>query len=174
MGAYTLIGESILNHHASKYVQMACFSNHSTLRIRFFDKTSDAYERCLNEEYEMKNFLCEQPKDFILHDYQDQICLNVDFELSTISRMNIGYKEISLTSFWSNHINRSCFIFLLPNNNNNDDDQRMKFFMHVNVYQPMILESALHTRLCINKLNVDCNSILRYRHYSKSLEKMPR
>jgi hypothetical protein len=160
MGAYTLIGESIINHHASKYIQMACFYNQSTLRIRFFDKTSDAYERCLNEEFQMKNYLCEKPKQFILHDYQDQICLNVDLELSTISTINIGYKEISLTSFWTNHIHRSCFIFLIPNN---DDIRNMflnQFALHVNVYQPRILESALHTRLCINTLNVSLMGML--------------
>jgi hypothetical protein len=149
MGAYTLIGESILNHHASKYLQMACFYNQSTLRLRFFDKTSDAYERCLNEEFAMKTCLCDQPKQFILHDYHDQIHLNLDLELSTTSRINIGYKQIPLTSFWLNHIDRSCFIFPLPNY------EGMKTFaVHVDVYQPMLLESALHTRLFINTLNV--------------------
>jgi len=163
MGAYALIGESILNQHASKYVQMACFYNQSTLRIRFFDKTSDAYERCLHEESQMKHFLCEQPKQFILHDYQDQICLNVDLELSTISRINIGYKEIPLTPFWTNHIHRSCFIFLIPNHDHVTNIFINQFAMHVNVYQPTILESALHTRLYINTLNVRLNFIVLYR-----------
>jgi hypothetical protein len=158
MGAYALIGESILNHHASKYLQMACFYNQSTLRLRFFDKTSDAFERCLNEEIALKNFLCDQPKQFIIHDYQDQICINVDLELSTISSINIGYKEISFLAFWTNRIERSCFIFIIPNlqmNNNNLTKNFMdQFAVHVDVYQPTIFESALHTRLYINTLSV--------------------
>ncbi|CAF2704898.1 unnamed protein product [Rotaria sp. Silwood2] len=158
MGAYTLIGESIINNHASKYLQMACFYNQSTLRLRFFDKTLDAFERCLNEEFAMKYFLCDQPKDFILHDYQDQICINVDLELSTISRINIGYKEISLISFWTNRIDRSCFIFIIPNLQMNNDDRINNFMdqfsIHIDVYQPTILENALHTRLIINTHHV--------------------
>ncbi|CAF0878538.1 unnamed protein product [Adineta steineri] len=186
MGAYALIGESILNHHASKYLQMACFYNQSTLRIRFFDKTSDAFERCLSEEIGMKNYLCDQSKQFILHDYQDQICINVDLELSTISRINIGYKELPFQTFWTNRIERSCFIFIIPNlqmNNNNNNDLGKnfteQFALHIDVYQPTIFESALHTRLYINTLNLqqtpgwDLTS-LRDRHYSKSSEKASR
>jgi hypothetical protein len=134
---------------------MACFYNQSSIFIRFFDKTSDAYERCLNEEFQLKHYLCDQPQDFLLYDYDDQICLNVDFELSTLTRINIGYKEISLKSFWTNHIHRSCFIFLIPNNT--DDLTKMflnQFALHINVYQPKILENALHTRVFINTLNV--------------------
>ncbi|CAF5076949.1 unnamed protein product [Rotaria sp. Silwood1] len=148
MGAYTLIGESIINNHASKYLQMACFYNQSTLRLRFFDKTLDAFEHCINEEFAMKNFLCDQPKDFILYDYQDHICINVDLELSTISRINIGYKEISFISFWTHHINRSCFIFIIPNLQINNFMNQ--FAIHIDVYQPTILENTLHTRFIIN------------------------
>ena len=143
MGAYALIGESMINQHASKYLQMACFYNQSSLRLRFFDNTSDAFERCLNEEFAMKNFLCDQPKQFILHDYQDQICINVDLELSTTSRINIGYEQIGLTSFWINRIDRSCFIFLVPNLQLHKDEMTKCFALHVDVYQPLILESAL-------------------------------
>jgi hypothetical protein len=158
MGAYALIGESIVNHHASKYIQMACFLNQSSLRLRFFDKTSDALERCLTEEFLMKNSLCDQPKEFILHDYNDQICINVDLELSSTSRINIGYKELSLASFWMNRIDRSCFIFIIPslqmNNQKIATAFKDQFAMHVDVYQPTILDTALHTRLCVNTLNV--------------------
>ncbi len=134
---------------------MACFYNQSSLRIRFFDKTSDAYDRCLNEEYQMEHYLCDQPQDFLLYDYDDQICLNVDLEFSTLTRMNIGYKEIPLKSFWTNHIHRSCFIFLIPNTT----DDLIKIFLnqftvHIHVYQSKILENALHTHLFINTLNV--------------------
>ena len=158
MGAYALIGESILNQQASKYIQMACFYGQSALRLRFFDKTSDAFEHCLNEETAMKNFLCDQPKQFILHDNQDQICMNVDLELSTMSRINIGYKEIPFASFWTNRIERSCFIFLIPNlqPNQTDPDKNFmeQFTIHVDVYQPNIFTNALHTRLLINTHNV--------------------
>ncbi|CAF3795801.1 unnamed protein product [Rotaria sordida] len=183
MGAYTLIGESIINNHASKYLQMACFYNQSTLRIRFFDKTLDAFERCLNEELKMKNFLCDQPKDFILYDYQDHICINVDLELSTISRLNVGYKEIPLISFWTNYINQSCFIFIIPNLQIDNDDRINHFLdqfaIHIDVYQPTILENALHTRLIINTHHLQHNSgwntiSLRHRQSSKSSEKMSR
>ncbi len=164
MGAYTLVGESIFNQHASKYVQMACFYDQSTLRLRFFDHTADAYERCLNEEFQMKHFLCDQPKQFILHDYQDQICINVDFELSTVSRMNIGYKEIPLAAFWTNQIHRSSLLFLIPNHDDAGKIVLNQFNLHVNVYQPMILESALHTCLSINTRHVSLRhcSILIY------------
>ncbi|UJR15255.1 hypothetical protein I4U23_002210 [Adineta vaga] len=184
MGAYTLIGESILNQQAAKYLQMACFYNQSTLRLRFFDKTSDAFERCLNEETAMKNFLCDQPKPFILHDNQDQICMNVDLELSTISRINIGYKEIPFISFWTNRIERSCFIFLIPNlqqRNQNDLNKNFmeQFAVHLDVYQPTIFASALHARLFINTLNLQYTSgwdvtSLRQCQLSKTLEKPSR
>ena len=158
MGAYTLIGESLLNYHASKYIQMACFYNQSTLRLRFFNKTSDAFECCLNDEFSMKNFLCDQPKEFILHDYQSQICINVDLELSTVSKLNIGYKEISLATFWTNCIDQSCLIFTVPNFQTNKDDRKKNFMdqfaVCMDVYQPAILEYALHTRLSINTFHV--------------------
>ncbi|CAF3354944.1 unnamed protein product [Rotaria socialis] len=183
MGAYVLIGESIKDHHASKYLHMACFHNQLTLRVRFFDRTLDAFERCLNEELAMKNALCDQPKEFILHDYQDQVCINVDLELSTLSRINIGYKEVSSISFWTNRIDRSCFIFVIPDLQMNSDD-RIKNFMdqfaiHVDAYQPAMLESALHTRLFINTLHLQHSSgwntiSLRHRQTSKSSEKMNR
>lgn len=159
MGAYTLIGESLFNHHAAKYIQMACFSNHSNIRIRFFHKTTDAYERCLNEELQLQNYLCDQPKDFLCFDYPDEICLNVDLELSVQSRINLGYKQMSFASFWSNDIHRLCFIFLIPNNT--DEFTKIflqQFSLHIHVYQGKILENALHTRLRINTHQVDCSS----------------
>jgi hypothetical protein len=146
MGAYTLIGESILNQHASKYVQMACFYTPSTLRLRFFENTSDAFERCLNEEYQMKHYL--------LYDSPGQLCLNVDLELSPISQINLGYKEISLTLFWTNQIHRSCFVFLIPTKDDLTKNFLHQLALHIHVYQPTIVESALHTRLCFNTLHV--------------------
>ncbi|CAF1039259.1 unnamed protein product [Adineta ricciae] len=183
IGAYALIGESILNQQASKYIQMACFYGQSALRLRFFDKTSDAFEHCLNEETAMKNFLCDQPKQFILHDNQDQICMNVDLELSTMSRINIGYKEIPFASFWTNRIERSCFIFLIPNlqpNQTGPDKNFMEqFTIHVDVYQPNIFTNALHTRLLINTHNLQYTSgwdatSMRPHHFSKTSEKPSR
>ena len=171
MGAYTLIGESKANYHASKYLQMACFYNQSALRVRFFDQTSDAYERCLNEEFALKTFLCDQPKQFILHDYQDEICLNLDLELSTTSRMNIGSKQLSFTSFWLNKLDRSCFIFLIPDL----QEDIPNFAIHIDVYQSRLLESALHTRLCIDTMNVGWSTtLLRHHHRSKALERTTR
>lgn len=158
MGAYALIGESLDDLHASKYLRMACFYNQSTLRIRFFDKTLDAFERCLNEEISMKNYLCDQPREFIIHDYDDQICINVDLELSNISRINIGYKEVPSLSFWANLTDRSCFIFVVPDLQMTTDDKGKNFMdqfaIHVDVYQPAMLESALNSRIFINTLHV--------------------
>jgi hypothetical protein len=170
MGAYGLIGESIAkHHHASKYIQMVSFFNRSsseinpeeiisTLRLRFLDATSDALERCLTEEFALQNYLCDQPKQFILHDYEDQICINVDLELSSTSRINIGYKEVPLKTFWSTRFDRSCFIFIIPNLQIDNEHLTTTFIdhlaMHIDVYQPTILDSALHTRLCVNTLNV--------------------
>lgn len=106
----------------------------------------------------MQNFLCDQPKPFVLHDNQDQICINVDLELSTMSRINIGYKELPFMSFWTNRIERSCFIFLIPNLQINASDSNKNFLeqfaAHVDVYQPTVFASALHTRLYINTLSV--------------------
>ncbi|CAF2079760.1 unnamed protein product [Rotaria magnacalcarata] len=175
MGAYSLIGESILNQHASKYVQMVPFFNRSsselgsneivsTLRLRFLDATSDALERCLTEEFSLQNYLCDKPKQFIIHDYEDQICINVDLELSSTSRINIGYKEISLKTFWSTRFDRSCFIFIIPNLHMNNEHTSATpidhLAMQIDVYQPTILDSALHTRLCINTLGVILNNFL--------------
>ncbi|CAF1444669.1 unnamed protein product, partial [Adineta ricciae] len=183
IGAYALIGESILNQQASKYIQMACFYGQSALRLRFFDKTSDAFEHCLNEETAMKSFLCDQPKQFIIHDNQDQICMNVDLELSTMSRINIGYKEIPFASFWTNRIERSCFIFLIPNlqPNQADPDKNCmeQFTIHVDVYQPNIFTSALHTRLLINTHNLQYTSgwdatSMRPHHFPQTSEKPSR
>jgi hypothetical protein len=169
MGAYALIGESISNQHASKYIQMVPFFNRSssetnsneivsTLRLRFLDATSDALERCLTEEFSLQNYLCDKPKQFLLHDYEDQICINVDLELSSTSRINIGYKEIPSKTFWSTRFDRSCFIFIIPNLQINNEHRTTTFFdqlaMHIDVYQPTILDSALHTRLCVNTLSV--------------------
>lgn len=165
MGAYALIGESQLNQHASKYIQMVPFFNRSlsetnpnevisTLRLRFLDSTSDAFERCLTEEFALQNYLCDQPKQFLLHDYEDQICINVDLELSSTSRLNIGYKELLSKVFWSTRFDRSCFIFIIPQLENDFDHLAMQ----IDVYQPTILDSALHTRLCINTLNLLHNS----------------
>ena len=70
-----------MNQHASKYIQMVSFFNRSsssssennsneiisTLRLRFLDATSDALERCLTEEFALQNYLCDKPKQFILH-----------------------------------------------------------------------------------------------------------
>ncbi|CAF2760646.1 unnamed protein product [Rotaria sp. Silwood2] len=176
MGAYGLIGESILNHHVSKYIQMVPFFNRSsseinsneivsTLRLRFLDATSDALERCLTEEFSLQNYLCDKPKQFIIHDYEDQICINVDLELSSTSRINIGYKEIPLKTFWSTRFDRSCFIFIIPNLQMNNEHLTTtsidNLAMHIDVYQPTMLDSALHTRLCVNTLSsistkVDC------------------
>ncbi|CAF1658539.1 unnamed protein product, partial [Adineta ricciae] len=169
MGAYALIGESVSkHHHASKYIQMVPFYNRSstdtisnetvsTLRLRFLDATTDALERCLTEEFALQNYLCDQPKEFVLHDYEDQICINVDLELSSTSRINIGYKEIPLKTFWSTRFDRSCFIFIIPNIQLNNEHSSTPFIdhlaMHIDVYQPTILDSALHTRLCINTHN---------------------
>ncbi|CAF1252486.1 unnamed protein product [Adineta steineri] len=176
MGAYALIGESISkHHHASKYIQMVSFFNRSstttetnsneiisTLRLRFLDATTDALERCLTEEFALQNYLCDQPKQFILHDYEDQICINVDLELSSTSRINIGYKEISLKTFWSTRFDRSCFIFIIPNLQLDNEHSTTTFIdhlaMHIDVYQPTILDSALHTRLCVNTHNFLHNS----------------
>ncbi|CAF1200336.1 unnamed protein product [Rotaria sordida] len=175
MGAYALIGESILNHHASKYIQMVPFFNRSssseinssneiisTLRLRFLDATSDALERCLTEEFSLQNYLCDTPKQFIIHDYEDQICINVDLELSSTSRINIGYKEVPLKIFWSTRIDRSCFIFIIPNLQMNNEHLTTTSIdhlaMHIDVYQPTILDSALHTRLCVNTLSLLQNS----------------
>lgn len=170
MGAYALVGESMVNQHASKYIQMVSFFNRSqspdmnsneiisTLRLRFLDATSDALERCLTEEFSLQNYLCDKPKQFIIHDYEDQICINVDLELSSTSRINIGYKEMSSKTFWSTRFDRSCFIFIIPNLQNNNEHLTVPSMdylaMHIDVYQTTILDSALHTRLCINTLSV--------------------
>jgi hypothetical protein len=169
MGAYALIGESMPTEHASKYIQMVSFFNRSsselnsneiisTLRLRFLDATSDSLERCLTEEFSLQNYLCDKPKQFILHDYEDQICINVDLELSSTSRINIGYKEIPLNTFWSTKFDRSCFIFIIPNLQIDNEHLTTTFIdhlaMHIDVYQPTMLDSALHTRLCVNTLSV--------------------
>lgn len=169
MGAYALIGESVPNHHASKYIQMVSFFNRtpsesnpneliSTLRLRFLDATADAFERCLTEEFALQNYLCDQPKQFFLHDYEDQICINVDLELSSTSRINIGYKELPSKIFWSTRFDRSCFIFIIPNLQSDHEHLTATLMehlaMHIDVYQPTILDSALHTRLCINTMSV--------------------
>jgi hypothetical protein len=174
MGNYALIGESTSNHHASKYIQMVPFLNRTcseininesitTLRLRFLDATSDAYERCLTEESALQNYLCDQPKQFLLHDYEDQICINVDLELSSTSRINIGYKELASKMFWSTRFDRSCFIFIIPNLQHDHEHQSTILMdhlaMHIDVYQPTILDSALHTRLCVNTLNVSTRRI---------------
>ena len=91
--------------------------------------------------------------------YDDQICINVDLELSSTSRINIGYKEISLKTFWSTRFDRSCFIFIIPNLQINQEHTITTTFfdhlaMHIDVYQTTILDSALHTRLCVNTLSV--------------------
>lgn len=164
MGAYALLGESSFQQRASKYVQMIPFLNRSnsesnknesisTLRLRFVDATSDAVERCLTEEFSLQNYLCDQPKRLILYDNDEQICINVDLELSSTSRINIGYKELSSKIFWSTRFDRSCFIFIIPNlqSENSIVDH---LAMHVDVYQPTMLDSALHTRISINTLNV--------------------
>lgn len=187
LGAYALVGESISTQHASKYIQMVAFysrtnemnSNEilSTLRLRFLDATSDALERCLTEEFSLQNHLCDQPKQFLIHDHEDQICINVDLELSSTSRINIGYKEIALQTFWSTKIDRSCFIFLIPNLNIDNTQLNLSFHehlaMHVDIYQPTMLDSALHTRLCVNTLHLVQNSgfnavSLRHRQTNKS------
>lgn len=169
MGAYGLIGESLVNQHAAKYIQMVAFFNRSnsetnanemisTLRLRFLDATSDAFERCLTEELSLQNYLCDKPKQFLLHDYEDQICINVDLELSSTSRINVGYKEIPLKTFWSTRFDRSCFIFIIPNLHVDHGQTSRTFLdqlaMHIDVYQPTIMDSALHTRLCVNTLSV--------------------
>jgi hypothetical protein len=156
MGAYALLGESFAHQHASKYLQMACFLDQSSLRLRFFDRTTDAFERCLTEEFSMNNSLCDQPKPFVLRDNQDQICINVDYELSSTSRINIGYKEIPLASFWKNSIDRSCFVFIVPDLQGNERSATLidQFAVHIDLYQPTILDNALHTRLAINRLSV--------------------
>ncbi len=169
MGAYALTGESLPHQHASKYIQMVSFFNRSssesnpneiisTLRLRFLDATSDALERCLTEEFSLQNYLCDKPKQFLLHDYEDQICINVDLELSSTSRINIGYKEIALQTFWSTRFDRSCFIFIVPHLQMEQEQSTATYFdhlaMHIDVYQPTILDSALHTRLCVNTLSV--------------------
>ena len=166
------MGESVSNHHASKYIQMVSFFNRtasesnpneliSTLRLRFLDSTADAFERCLTEEFALQNYLCDQPKQFLLHDYEDQICINVDLELSSTSRINIGYKELPSKIFWSTRFDRSCFIFIIPNLQSDHEHSTTTLMehlaMHIDVYQPTILDSALHTRLCINTMSVrDC------------------
>ena len=165
MGAYAMIGESISHHHASKYIQMVAFFNRSasesnpnevlsTLRLRFLDATADAFERCLTEEFSLQNYLCDKPKQLMLQDYEDQICINVDLELSSTSRINIGYKEIATKTFWSTRIDRSCFIFIVPNLHNDHEHFLDNLAMHIDVYQPTVLDSALHTRLCVNTLSV--------------------
>lgn len=169
MGAYALIGESNNYQKASKYIQMVAFLNRSnsetnptewisTLRLRFLDSTSDALERCLTEEFSLQNYLCDQPKRFILHDNEDQICINVDLELSSTSRINIGYKELSSKIFWSTRFDRSCFIFIVPNLQQDHEPLNGpsidQLAMHIDVYQPTVLDSALHTRLSVNTLNV--------------------
>ena len=174
MGAYALIGESMPNLHASKYIQIVPFFNRSlseinsneitsTLRLRFLDATSDALERCLSEEFALQNYLCDKPKQFVVHDYEDQICINVDLELSSSSRINIGYKEVPLETFWSTRFDRSCFIFIIPNLQIGNEHFKPAFMdylaMHIDVYQPTMLDSALHTRLCVNTFNVSSNEV---------------
>ena len=155
MGAYTLIGESLLNQHASKFIQMACFFSHPTLRIRFFDRTADAFERCLVEEVAMNHSLCEQPKLFMLHDNQDQLCINLDYELSSTSRIHIGYKEVPFVAFWNNRLDRSCFIFNIPDLQAPTSTVMMdQFAVHIDLYQPTMLDNASHTRLYIDRLRV--------------------
>ena len=105
----------------------------------------------------MNNSLCDQPKPFILRDNQDQICINVDYELSSTSRINIGYKEIPLASFWKNSIDRSCFVFIVPDLQGDERSSATlidQFAVHIDLYQPTILDNALHTRLAINRLSV--------------------
>lgn len=160
MGAYALIGESLLNQYASKYIQMACFFNHPTLRLRFFDRTSDAFERCLVEEVAMNHSLCEQPKLFMLHDNQDQLCINLDYELSSTSRIHIGYKEVPFAGFWSNRLDRSCFIFNIPNLHAPTSSVGMdQFAVHIDLYQSTTLDSALHTRFYIDRLRVSLHRV---------------
>ena len=119
------------------------------------------YERCLTEEFSITNIIYViQPKQFILHDYQDQICLNVDLELSTTSRINIGYKEISINIILVKQIRSILFYFSYTELHDHITNIFInQFAMHIDVYQPTILESALHTRLCINTLNVRFNLI---------------
>ncbi|CAF0770421.1 unnamed protein product, partial [Didymodactylos carnosus] len=166
LGAYALVGESLPTKHASKYIQMVAFYNRSLndakqvtsiLRLRFIDNTSDALERCLSEETSMHSFLCDQPKLFLIEDGFDQICINVDFELSISSRINIGYKEIPLDIFWSSRIDRACFIFIIPDIQPSDIGH---LAMHIDIYQPHILPNALHTRISIKNANLFNNSLL--------------
>ena len=92
---------------------------------------------------------------------------NVDFELSSTSNINIGYKEIPLSAFWTDRIDRSCFIFIIPNLQVDNEQLTIPSIdhlaMHIDVYQPTILDSALHTRLCINTLSVSERNTMIYK-----------
>lgn len=151
MGVYVVTGECESYQQALKSYQIACFYNQSSLRIRFFDRTSDAYERCLNEEFQLNSYLCDQPNEYLLSNINEQICFNLDLELSPTSRLNLGYKDIPFELFWTNQIHRSCFVFHLPINENFVLQQ---FILHINVYQPKLLDYALHTRLIVNTTQV--------------------
>ena len=49
MGAYALVGQPIDDERvALKYLQMACFINYPTLRIRLFDYRAEAFEHSLS------------------------------------------------------------------------------------------------------------------------------
>lgn len=171
MGTYALIGECQAYERALKSYEIACFYNQSSLRIRFFDRTSDAYERCLNEEFQLNSRLCDQPSEFLLSNIDEQICFNLDLELSPTSNLNLGYKDIPLELFLTNQIHRSVFIFHLPNN---EHFFLQQFILHINVYQPKLLDYALHTRLIVNTAHLQQNSVVQHRFHSKSQEKIPR
>jgi hypothetical protein len=152
MGAYTLIGQSSSSpsHRTpAKYIQMACFITYPTLHIRLFDRTSDACERCLVEEYSLNHSLCDQIQSFRFHDIdQEHLCLNIDYELTSTTRLHLAYRELSFQTIWNEHIDQTCLTFTLPDLH---IDRRA---LHIDLYQEAKLDCALHVRLPLEPCRV--------------------
>lgn len=154
LGAYTLIGQPADDERETlKYLQIACFINYPTLRIRLFDQTSESFERCLSEESSLNHHLCDQPQRIFISNRSHLLCLNVDYELSVTSRMHLGYKEISFDEFWTNSLEQMSFIFTLPHLQMNPS------VIHYDLYQPNSLDHALHSRISIDRSRITLNTI---------------
>ena len=164
MGAYALVGQPMDDERvALKYLQMACFINYPTLRIRLFDRRAEAFERSLSEESTLNHYLCDQAQTIVISNRADSLCLNIDYELSPTSRMHLGYKEIPFADFWTNSLDQTSFTFTLPQLQINPS------VIHCDLYQPNALDHALHTRLSIDRSRITFNTIgLSHRQRWKS------
>lgn len=146
MGAYCLIGKS-----TPIELQVACFYSPSMLHVRIFPRTSDSFERCLTEEYANNNFLCDEPKLFVFHDDEDRISLNIDYELSPMTRIHVGFEQISFENLSNGFFERPSFHFELPDFQLNS---QVSFAVHVDLYQSKHLDDAFHARLLIDPIRV--------------------